>query len=103
MNSWVSSRRRTTSTNPASVDGRPAGAVGDDDGPRPSHCFRLPNRSGLVTIAAASRRGPRRAPSLTHAARKGYVRYLLPGGAGFLAVIFVPFGMNVAISFTSWS
>ena len=56
-----------------------------------------------MTITAARPQSARRVPSLTRAARQGYVRYLIPGGAGFLAVILVPFGMNVAISFTSWS
>jgi raffinose/stachyose/melibiose transport system permease protein len=55
-----------------------------------------------MTIAAADR-GTRPVPPLSQAARKGYLRYLLPGAAGFTIVVLVPFVMNIAISFTSWS
>jgi raffinose/stachyose/melibiose transport system permease protein len=34
--------------------------------------------------------------------REGYGRYLVPGLLGFLAVIVVPFGMNIGISLTDW-
>jgi raffinose/stachyose/melibiose transport system permease protein len=34
--------------------------------------------------------------------RDGYGRYLLPGVLGFLAVIVVPFAMNIGISLTDW-
>ncbi|WP_030440951.1 carbohydrate ABC transporter permease [Actinoplanes subtropicus] len=40
---------------------------------------------------------------LSHAARKGYLRYLAPGALGFAVVVLVPFVMNIAISFTAWS
>jgi raffinose/stachyose/melibiose transport system permease protein len=34
--------------------------------------------------------------------REGYGRYLVPGLLGFLAVIVVPFGMNIGISLADW-
>lgn len=40
---------------------------------------------------------------LARAARKGYLRYLVPGAAGFIVVVLVPFAMNIAASFTNWS
>src|SRR4051794_9336856 len=55
-----------------------------------------------MTIAAADR-GTRPVSPLSQSARKGYLRYLLPGAAGFTVVVLVPFVTNMAISFTSWS
>jgi raffinose/stachyose/melibiose transport system permease protein len=36
------------------------------------------------------------------ARREGYGRYLIPGLLGFLAIIVVPFGMNIGISLFDW-
>jgi raffinose/stachyose/melibiose transport system permease protein len=33
----------------------------------------------------------------------GYLIYLLPGAIGFIAIVLVPFAMNVAASFTRWN
>ena len=33
---------------------------------------------------------------------RGYWLYLIPGVAGFVAIILIPFIMNLAISFTTW-
>ena len=33
----------------------------------------------------------------------GYLIYLVPGAIGFIAIIGVPFVMNVAASFTRWN
>ncbi|PSK98691.1 raffinose/stachyose/melibiose transport system permease protein [Haloactinopolyspora alba] len=41
-------------------------------------------------------------PARVDARRRGYWIYLLPGGVLFLAVIVIPFVMNVALSFTEW-
>jgi raffinose/stachyose/melibiose transport system permease protein len=56
-----------------------------------------------MTVPTAVDRVTRPVSSLSQAARKGYLRYLAPGALGFTAVVLVPFVMNVAISFTSWS
>lgn len=56
-----------------------------------------------MTASTAVDRGTRPASPLSQAIRKGYLRYLVPGVLGFLVVVLVPFVMNVAISFTSWS
>jgi raffinose/stachyose/melibiose transport system permease protein len=56
-----------------------------------------------MTVSTAVDRGTRPASPLSQATRKGYLRYLVPGVLGFLVVVLVPFVMNVAISFTSWS
>lgn len=56
-----------------------------------------------MTASTAVDRGTHPASPLSQAIRKGYLRYLVPGVLGFLVVVLVPFVMNVAISFTSWS
>jgi raffinose/stachyose/melibiose transport system permease protein len=56
-----------------------------------------------MTISAAIPRDKPRESSFSRAARKGYVRYLLPGSVGFIVVVLVPFLMNIGISFTTWS
>jgi len=56
-----------------------------------------------MTRSLAARRNTRPDPRLSHAARKGYLRYLVPGALGFAVVVLVPFVMNMVISFTSWS
>ncbi|RNM12646.1 sugar ABC transporter permease [Nocardioides pocheonensis] len=56
-----------------------------------------------MTTTATIARGAGRVSPLSRQARKGYLRYLLPGAVGFLAVVFVPFLMNIGISFTNWS
>ena len=33
----------------------------------------------------------------------GYLPYLIPGALGFIAVVLVPFVMNVGVSFTRWN
>lgn len=40
---------------------------------------------------------------MNRSARRGYWLYLIPGAVLFLAVVIVPFLMNVAVSFTRWS
>ncbi|MFC6079979.1 carbohydrate ABC transporter permease [Sphaerisporangium aureirubrum] len=40
---------------------------------------------------------------MNHSARRGYWLYLIPGAVLFLAVVIVPFLMNIATSFTRWS
>jgi raffinose/stachyose/melibiose transport system permease protein len=56
-----------------------------------------------MTISATIDRRASQGPTLTGAARSGYLRYLVPGAAGFLVVVLLPFAMNVYISFTNWS
>ena len=47
------------------------------------------------------------ASSSNHAARgtstAGYLPYLIPGALGFIAVVLVPFIMNIGASFTRWN
>jgi raffinose/stachyose/melibiose transport system permease protein len=56
-----------------------------------------------MTVSTAADRRIRPVSSMSQEARKGYLRYLVPGALGFAVVVLVPFGMNVAISFTTWS
>jgi raffinose/stachyose/melibiose transport system permease protein len=56
-----------------------------------------------TAVSPAADRGAPLTASLSRGARKGYLRYLAPGALGFVVVVLVPFVMNVAISFTSWS
>jgi raffinose/stachyose/melibiose transport system permease protein len=56
-----------------------------------------------MTVITAADSGTRQGPPLSRAARKGYLRYLAPGALGFIIVVLVPFLMNIAISFTTWS
>jgi raffinose/stachyose/melibiose transport system permease protein len=56
-----------------------------------------------MTISAVRDRQALPVSPLTRVNRTGYLRYLLPGGVGFILVILVPFLMNIAISFTNWS
>jgi raffinose/stachyose/melibiose transport system permease protein len=55
--------------------------------------------------APASRKSPRTTGTPRRTARetsRGYWIYLLPGAVGFIAIVAIPFGMNLYYSLTSW-
>jgi raffinose/stachyose/melibiose transport system permease protein len=56
-----------------------------------------------MSVFTAADRGTRQVSPMSQGARTGYLRYLAPGALGFAVVVLVPFVMNIAISFTSWS
>ncbi|MFH8248992.1 carbohydrate ABC transporter permease [Microbacterium sp. B2969] len=53
-----------------------------------------------MTMLLRARRAPR--PAATEPAR-GYWFYLLPGAIGFIAIVIIPFAMNLYFSLTKWS
>ena len=57
----------------------------------------------MSTVVAGPLAGGGKQRSGSQESRKAYYLYLVPGTIGFLAVVMVPFVMNVVISFTEWS